>query len=182
MIAMFREQYKIVVLKCCCSFIQNSSKHFCISCHLSLTCFCITPFVTCSSPCIKFYLQWFVLLPLPLSHSHHFSWNSMICIAVQFWHSDQVLVPFHVHVFFYPFLSATITNFTLYNIGCQLNVIGKCIKTMAACKFHFRLYFFFYLPVKSCNFNYNNLLLLINNDVGVRHCNHRSSSHINGVC
>ena len=40
----FRQQYKIAVLKYCCSFIQNSRKHFCIYCHLPLVCFCITHF------------------------------------------------------------------------------------------------------------------------------------------
>ena len=49
---------------------------------------------------------------------------------------------------------------------------------MLVCKFHF--IFYFYLPLKSCNFNYSNLLLLINNSVGIRHCNHQPCSHING--
>ena len=49
---------------------------------------------------------------------------------------------------------------------------------MLACKFHF--IFYFYLPLKSCNFSYSNLLLLINNSVGIRHCNHQPCSHING--
>ena len=40
-----------------------------------------------------------------------------------------------------------------------VNVIGKCIKPMLACTFHF--IFYFYLPLKSCNLNYINLLLLI---------------------
>ena len=40
-----------------------------------------------------------------------------------------------------------------------VNVIGKCIKPMLACTFHFISYF--YLPLKSCNLNYINLLLLI---------------------
>ena len=56
MVAMFRHQYEMVVLKCCCSFIYNSSMHFCIYCHLPLPCFCITLFCTCSSPCIKLYI------------------------------------------------------------------------------------------------------------------------------
>ena len=49
---------------------------------------------------------------------------------------------------------------------------------MLACKFHF--IFYFYLPLKSCNFNYSNLLLLINNSVGIRHCNHQPCIHIIG--
>ena len=49
---------------------------------------------------------------------------------------------------------------------------------MLAIKFHF--VFYFYLPLKSCNFNYSNLLLLTNNSVGIRHCNHQPCSHING--
>ena len=52
----FREQYKTVVLKCYCSFIKNSIEHFCIYCHLTFACFCITPFGTCSGTCIKFYI------------------------------------------------------------------------------------------------------------------------------
>ena len=40
---------------------------------------------------------------------------------------------------------------------------------MLTCKFHFILYF--YLPLKSCNFNYSNLLSLINNSFNIRHCN-----------
>ena len=51
---------------------------------------------------------------------------------------------------------------------------------MLACKFHF--IFYFYLPLKTCNFNYSNLLLLINISVGKRHCNHQPCSHINGIC
>ena len=65
----------------------------------------------------------------------------------------------------------------MYNIGCYLNVIGTCIKPMITCKFHF--IFYFYSPLKSCNFNYSNLLLLINNSFGIRHCNHQPCSHIN---
>ena len=49
---------------------------------------------------------------------------------------------------------------------------------MLAVKFHF--IFYFYLLLKSCNFNYSNLLLLINNPVGIRHCNHQPCSHISG--
>ena len=48
---------------------------------------------------------------------------------------------------------------------------------MLAGKFYF--IFYFYLPLKSCNFNYSNLLLLINNSFGIRHCNHQPCSHIN---
>ena len=51
---------------------------------------------------------------------------------------------------------------------------------MLACKFQF--IFHFYLPFKSCSFNYGDLLLSINNSVGIRRCNHQLSSHINGVC
>ena len=46
---------------------------------------------------------------------------------------------------------------------------------MLACKFHF--IFYFYLPLKTCNFNYSNLLLLINISVGKRHCNHQLQPH-----
>ena len=40
-------------------------------------------------------------------------------------------------------------------------------------------YLNFYSPLKSCKFNYSNLLLLINNSFSIRHCNHRPCSHIN---
>ena len=50
---------------------------------------------------------------------------------------------------------------------------------MVACKFYF--IFYFYLPLKSCVFNYNNLLLLINISVDIIHCNHQPSSHINNI-
>ena len=46
------------------------------------------------------------------------------------------------------------------------------MKPMLACKFHF--IFYFYLPLKLCNFNYSNLLLLINNSFDIRHSNHQS--------
>ena len=46
---------------------------------------------------------------------------------------------------------------------------------MLACKFHF--IFYFYLPLKTCNFNYSNLLLLINISVGKSHCNHQLQPH-----
>ena len=45
---------------------------------------------------------------------------------------------------------------------------------MLACKFDFILYF--YLPLKTCNFNYSNLLL-INFSVRKRHCNHQPQPH-----
>ena len=53
-------------------------------------------------------------------------------------------------------------------------VIDKCKKPMLACKFNF--IFHFYLPLKSCDFNYSNLLLLINTSFGIRHCNHQPSA------
>ena len=46
---------------------------------------------------------------------------------------------------------------------------------MLACKFHF--IFYFYLTLKTCNFNYGNLLLLINISVGKSHCNHQLQLH-----
>ena len=61
----------------------------------------------------------------------------------------------------------------------SINVISKCIKPMLACKFHF--IFYFYL-IKTCNFNDNDLLLLLDNFVGMSHGNHQLCSHINGVC
>ena len=51
MIAMFRQQHKTIMLKCCCIFIKSCSKLFCIYCYLPFTCFCI-----CTSPCIKLHI------------------------------------------------------------------------------------------------------------------------------
>ena len=47
---------------------------------------------------------------------------------------------------------------------------------MLACKFLFIFHFYF---LKSCNFNYSNLLLLINDSVSIRHCNHQFCSYTN---
>ena len=41
---------------------------------------------------------------------------------------------------------------------------------------------FYYYLLKSCNFNYNDLLLLINNSVSIKHCNDQPCIHINGIC
>ena len=46
---------------------------------------------------------------------------------------------------------------------------------MLACKFLFISYF--YVPLKTCNFNYSNLLLLMNFSVGKGHCNHVLQPH-----
>ena len=56
-------------------------------------------------------------------------------------------------------------------------LLVKALKPTLACKFHF--IFYFYL-LKSCNFNFSDLVLLINNSVGIKHCNHQPCSHING--
>ena len=48
---------------------------------------------------------------------------------------------------------------------------------MLTCKFHF--IFYFYPPLKSLNFNYNNMLLLTSNSLGIRHCNHQRCSRTN---
>ena len=40
----------------------------------------------------------------------------------------------------------------------------KALKPKLACKFHF--IFYFYL-LKSCNFNFSDLFLLINNSIGI---------------
>ena len=182
---MFRQQYKIVVLKYCCRFIQNSSKHFCIYCYLPLACFCITPFGTCSSPCIKFYrlcsgLYFCFFLQVIHITFPSFQYSTLQC---SFCTVIRLLVPFHVHIFCLDFFVSSYFEFLvqsfrkLYYMGCQLSVIVKCIKHMLACKFYF--IFYFYLPLKSCNFDYSNLLLLVDISVGIGHCNHQPCSHIN---
>ena len=96
----------------------------------------------------------------------------------------RFLVPFHVHIFCLAFFVRNHFEFSfqsfwhLYNIGYSLNVVDKCIKPMLAGNFQF--IFYFYWPLKPCNFKYSNLLLLINNSVGIRHCNHQPFSHISG--
>ena len=111
---MFRPQHKIMVLRCCCTFIQNSIKYFYIYCQLPLVCFCITPFGTCSSPCIKLYILccglhfWLCLLAIPIffpslqnSASHHIFGTVIIGFQLLFMYS----------FFVQSFLSATILNF-----------------------------------------------------------------------
>ena len=56
-------------------------------------------------------------------------------------------------------------------------LLAKALKPTLACKFNF--IFYFYL-LKSCHFNFSDLLLLINNSVGIRHCNYQPCSHIYG--
>ena len=92
------------------------------------------------------------------------------------------LVPFRVHTFYLAFFVCHHFEFlfqlfwNLHNIGCQLNATDKWIKPMLACKFHF--IFYFYLPLKLCNFNYSNLSLLINNSFDITHC----ITNLNGNC
>ena len=152
---MFRQQYKIVVSKYCCSFIQNSSKHFCIYCYLPLACFCITPFGTCSSPCIKFYRLCSGLYFCLFLQAIQITFPSLQYSALQcsFCTVIRLLVPFHVHIFCLDFFVSSYFEFLvqsfrkLYYMGFQLSVIVKCIKHMLACKFYF--IFYFYLPPKN---------------------------------
>ena len=118
--------------------------------HLSLACFCITIFSTYFSPCIKLYIlcsSWY-FLPLPLNHSRHFSQPSISCIAVQLPHSDQDFSSFSsTHFLANHFCQQPFLIFNFYNVGCQLNVIGKCMEHMPPCKFNFIFCFYLlYLP------------------------------------
>ena len=140
---MFRQQQKIVEIKCCCSFTWNPSKNFCIYCHLTYACFCITPFATFSSPCIKFDILcsglYFCLCLLAI----HITFPGLHYSAVQcnFGTVIRFLVPFHLHIFCLAFFISNHFKFlfqliwNLCNIGCELNVIDKCIKPMLICKF-----------------------------------------------
>ena len=147
-------------------------------------CFCITPVGTCSSPCIKLY----ILCSCLYFRTIHISFVGLPYSALQYSFGTMIrfLVPFHVHIFCLAFFVCNHFEFlfqscwNLYNIACCLNVIDKWIKPMLACTLH--LIFYFYFPFKSCNFNYRNLLLLINNSFGIRHCNHQPCSRINGIC
>ena len=142
MIAMFRQQYKTVMLKCCCSFIKSCSKHFCIYCYLPVTCFCI-----CSSPCIKLHIFCIGLHICPyLLVIIHITFPSLQSFALQY--SFGTMIRFlssfsFTHFSCSLFCQQPFLIFILYNIRCQLNVFGKCIKPMLACKSHF--IFCFYL-------------------------------------
>ena len=115
---MFSQQCKIVALKFCCSFTQNSSKHFFIYCHLPLVCFCIAPFGSCSTPCTKLYVLcnglYFCLCLLAI----HITFLSLQCSALQY--SFGTVNSFLVFILF---LSATILNFDIsyFEICITLN-------------------------------------------------------------
>ena len=91
----------LVALKYCCSFIQSSSKHFCIYYHLKFACFCNTPFGTCSSPCIKLYIVCSCLQFCLCLLTIHISFASLQYSALQysFGMIIRFLVPFHMHIF-----------------------------------------------------------------------------------
>ena len=132
------------------------SKHFCIYCHLSLACFCATSFGTCSSLCMTLHI---LCRGLPLSHSHYLFKPSIFRIAMQFQQSLSFQLPF-IYTYCIWLQSAAILNFYfsfVEHTGCYLNVIGKCIKSLLACQFHFIFYFY---SIKSCNFDYSDLLQL----------------------
>ena len=99
MIGMFRQQCRIVVLKCCCSFMQNSSKHFYIYCHLPLACFCITPFGTCSKQCLKLYVLCSGLYLCPLAIHITVPILQYFSLQLSFGTVIRLLVLFHVHIF-----------------------------------------------------------------------------------
>ena len=110
---MFRLQQKIVEIKCCCSFTWNPSKNFCIYCHLTYACFCITPFATFSSPCIKFYILWSGFYFSLYLLANHITFPGLHYSALQYSFGTLIrfLVSYHLHIFCLAFFSATISNF-----------------------------------------------------------------------
>ena len=117
MIAMFRQQYKTVMLKCCCSFIKSCSKHFCIYCYLPVTCFCI-----CSSPCIKLHIFCIGLHICPyLLVIIHITFPSLQSFALQY--SFGTIIRFlssfsFTHFSCSLFCQQPFLIFILYNIRC----------------------------------------------------------------
>ena len=117
MIAMFRQQYKTVMLKCCCSFIKSCSKHFCIYCYLPVTCFCI-----CSSPCIKLHIFCIGLHICPyLLVIIHITFPSLQSFALQY--SFGTMIRFLSSFSFTHFSRSLFCQqpfliFILYNIRC----------------------------------------------------------------
>ena len=104
---MLRQQYKIVLLKCCCSFLQISRKYFCIYCHLPSACFCVTSFGTYFSPWIKLYTLCSGLCFCLCLLAINITFRNLQCSALQYSFGSnfgcnsviKFLVPFHVHVF-----------------------------------------------------------------------------------
>ena len=168
---MFRQQYKIVVLKYCCSFIQNFSKHFCNLLPFNIHLFLPYTFWYLFQPRHQFYILrsclYFCLCLLTI----HISFASLQYSALQY----SFGTIFFVHIFYLAFFVSNHFEFLFQSF--QLNVVDKCIKPTLTCKFHF--IFYFYSSLKSCNFNYINLLLLIKNSFSIRHCNYQPCSHIN---
>ena len=107
-------------------------------------CFCIPPVGTCSSPCIKLYILcnclYFCTIDINFAGLQYSTLQYVFGTMIRF------LNPFHVHIFCLAFFVCNHFEFLF-----QLNVIDKWIKPMQACKFRF--IFYFYLPLKLCNFN-----------------------------
>ena len=112
----------------------------------------------------QYLITWQILLPLPLSHSHHL-FSLQYSVLVQSFCSDKVFSCFfsfiHLHILNLAFVSShfeflSLSFLNLYNIECQLNIIVKVIKLTLACKFHF--IFCFYL-LNPCNFNFSKFVI-----------------------
>ena len=98
MIAMFRQQYKIAVLKCCCSFIQNSSQHFYIYPWPVFALQFLVPILAHASNCIYFaVVGTFYLCLLTI----HVTFPSLQYVALQYSFGTviKILVPFQVLIF-----------------------------------------------------------------------------------
>ena len=60
-------------------------------------------------------------------------------------------------------------------------MLVKCYSYVDKAYVSLQISFYLLFLLKSCNFNYSNLLLLIKNSIGIRHYNRQPSSRINCV-
>ena len=99
---------------------------FFIYCHLTLPCFCITPFDICSSPCIKLYILCSGFYCCLCLWAIHIAFPSLQYSVLQFSFGSIIrfLVSFHVHILCLAFFVSNHFEFlfqsfwNLYNIGC----------------------------------------------------------------
>ena len=94
---MFRQLYKILLLKCCYSFTQYFiyQQAFLHLLPLPLACFCITIFGTCYSVCITFYILCSGLYFCPCFLVIHITFPSLQYSTLQYsFCSDQVFGSF----------------------------------------------------------------------------------------
>ena len=135
---MFKQQYKLLVLSCCSSFTQDYVlvRIFAFTAIYTQSVFALyflVPILACASHCIYFVVictfafvsQSFTLPFVAFSILH----RSTVFEVIRF------SVPLNSHILYLAFVSShffqifsVILSFVQHRMGCQLNVIGKCIK------------------------------------------------------